>query len=80
MKLNIILCLANDRILGVNNDLYVKIQEDLKYFRKITSDNYYKDKPNVLIMGYNTFKSIGKSRYRCKRFGRQYDWRKKNFN
>ena len=60
MKLNIILCLANDRILGVNNDLYVKIQEDLKYFRKITSDNYYKDKPNVLIMGYNTFKSIGK--------------------
>ena len=60
MKLNIILCLANDRILGVNNDLYVKIDEDMKYFRKITSDNYYKDKPNVLIMGYNTFKSIGK--------------------
>ena len=60
MKLNIILCLTNDRILGVNNDLYVKIDEDMKYFRKITSDNYYKDKPNVLIMGYNTFKSIGK--------------------
>ena len=60
MKLNIILCLANDHILGVNNDLYVKIDDDLKYFRKITSDNYYKDKPNVLIMGYNTFKSIGK--------------------
>ena len=60
MKLNIILCLANDHILGVNNDLYVKIDDDLKYFRKITSDKYYKDKPNVLIMGYNTFKSIGK--------------------
>ena len=60
MKLNIILCLANDHILGVNNDLYVKLDDDLKYFRKITSDKYYKDKPNVLIMGYNTFKSIGK--------------------
>ena len=60
MKLNIICCLANDSILGVNNDLYVKIYEDMKYFRKITSENYYKNKQNVLIMGYNTFKSIGK--------------------
>ena len=39
MKLNIICCLANDSILGVNNDLYVKIYEDMKYFRKITSEN-----------------------------------------
>ena len=60
MKLNIICCVANDSIIGVNNDLYVKIKEDLKYFQKITSENYYKDKQNVLIMGYNTFKSIGK--------------------
>eukprot|EP00912_Choanoflagellata_sp_UC4_P000125 UC4_evm1s81 len=47
-------------ILGVDNDLYIKIDEDLKYFKHITTDNYYKDKPNVLIMGYNTYKSIGK--------------------
>ena len=60
MKLNIICCVANDSIIGVNNDLYVKIKDDLKYFQKITSENYYKDKQNVLIMGYNTFKSIGK--------------------
>jgi len=60
MKINVIMCLSNDSILGVNNDLYVKIGEDLKYFKHITSDNYYKDKPNVLIMGYNTYKSIGK--------------------
>jgi dihydrofolate reductase/thymidylate synthase len=60
MKINVIMCLSNDSILGVNNDLYVKIGEDLKYFKRITSDNYYKDKPNVLIMGYNTYKSIGK--------------------
>ena len=60
MKINVIMCLANDSILGVDNDLYVKISEDLKYFKRITSDNYYKDKPNVLIMGYNTYKSIGK--------------------
>ena len=60
MKLNIICCVANDSIIGVNNDLYVKIKDDLKYFQKITSENYYKNKQNVLIMGYNTFKSIGK--------------------
>ena len=60
MKLNIICCIANDSIIGVNNDLYVKIKDDLKYFQKITSENYYKNKQNVLIMGYNTFKSIGK--------------------
>ena len=60
MKLNIICCVANDSIIGVNNDLYVKIKDDLKYFQKITSENYYKGKQNVLIMGYNTFKSIGK--------------------
>ena len=60
MKVNIIMCVSNDSILGVNNDLYVKIGEDLKYFKRITSDNYYKDKPNILIMGYNTYKSIGK--------------------
>jgi len=60
MKINVIMCIANDSILGVDNDLYVKISEDLKYFKRITSDNYYKDKPNVLIMGYNTYKSIGK--------------------
>ena len=60
MKLNIIICLANDAILGVKNDLYVKIKDDLKYFKKITSENYCNDKKNVVIMGYNTFKSIGK--------------------
>ena len=60
MKLNIICSVANDSIIGVNNDLYVKIKDDLKYFQKITSENYYKNKQNVLIMGYNTFKSIGK--------------------
>ena len=58
MKLNIICCVANDSIIGVNNDLYVKIKDDLKYFQKITSENYYKGKQNVLIMGYNTFKSL----------------------
>ena len=60
MKLNIIVCLADHSILGVKNDLYVKIKDDMKYFKKITCENYYKGKPNVLIMGYNTFTSIGK--------------------
>jgi dihydrofolate reductase len=40
MKVDVIMCLSNYSILGVNNDLYVKIDEDLKYFKRITSDNY----------------------------------------
>jgi len=60
MKLNILLCLTNDNILGIKNDLYVKLKDDLKYFKRITTDDYYKNKSNVVIMGYNTYKSISK--------------------
>ena len=56
MKINVIMCLANDSILGVDNDLYVKIGEDLKYFKRITSDNYYKDKPDKLDGYYKKLK------------------------
>ena len=45
------------KIIGVKNDLYCKIRNDLLNFKKITtSDN---DKTNIIIMGYNTWLSIG---------------------
>ncbi len=53
MKLNILLCLTNDNILGIKNDLFVKLKDDLKYFKRVTMG-----KP--IIMGRKTFESIGR--------------------
>ena len=57
MKLNIIYCKNSQNIIGINNELLFTIPEDMKYFKKITSTNY-NDCDNVVIMGYNTWKSI----------------------
>ena len=59
MKLNLIYSQSIDGIMGVNNDLYCKIKSDLKMFQKITTTQL-NNKPNVIIMGYNTWLSIGK--------------------
>ena len=59
MKLNLIYSDSMDGIMGVNNDLYCKIKSDLRMFQKITSTNF-NNHENVIIMGYNTWKSIGK--------------------
>lgn len=58
MKLNLIYSDSVDGIMGINNDLYCKIHSDLKMFQKITSTMFNNHK-NVIIMGYNTWKSIG---------------------
>tara|TARA_B100002051_G_C16724115_1_gene634266 strand:+ start:694 stop:2175 length:1482 start_codon:yes stop_codon:yes gene_type:complete len=57
MKLNIIAASNINNILGVNNDLYIKSKKDLQYFKIITTDEYNSYK-NVVIMGYNTWKSL----------------------
>ena len=57
LRVSIIFASGENNILGVNNDLYVKIPKDLQYFRSITSDTY-NSHPNVLVMGYNTWKSL----------------------
>ena len=46
-------------IIGVNNDLYVKLKQDMEYFKTITSSKI-NNKTNSIIMGYNTWLSIGK--------------------
>tara|TARA_Y100001958_G_scaffold156844_1_gene150444 strand:+ start:801 stop:2240 length:1440 start_codon:yes stop_codon:yes gene_type:complete len=55
MKINIILSRYNN-IIGINNDLLCKIKEDMEYFKSITTNT--DNKENVVIMGYNTWKSI----------------------
>ena len=57
MKLNIIYCKNSQNIIGINNELLFTIPEDMKYFKNITTSNY-NDCNNVVIMGYNTWKSI----------------------
>ena len=37
---------------------FFTIDDDIKYFRKITTEKYVKDQKNIVIMGYNTYKSI----------------------
>ena len=44
--------------IGFNGDLLYNIPEDMKYFKKITSQEYIKGSKNVVIMGYKTWMSI----------------------
>jgi dihydrofolate reductase / thymidylate synthase len=60
MKLNIIYSETNDHVIGVNNQLYCHISDDLKNFKKITSTRS-DDNKNILIMGYNTYLSLPRS-------------------
>ena len=55
--MNVIVSVNNNNIIGVNNDLFIYSKNDLKNFSMITkySDS---DKPNMVIMGYNTWISI----------------------
>lgn len=58
MTFNIILCTTKKLGIGKNNKLPWNEPDDLAYFKYIT--NSPTDKKNALIMGYNTYKSIGK--------------------
>ena len=58
MKLNIIVAICKEnRGIGLNNKLPWNYPEDLKYFSRITKGNGN----NAIIMGRNTFESIGKT-------------------
>jgi len=52
-KISIIVCIAENRGIGKNNQLLFEIPDDLKHFKKITMGH-------PIIMGYNTYKSIGR--------------------
>ena len=58
MKLNLIYCKNINNHIGYNGDLLYNIPEDMKYFKKITSQEYIKNHKNIVIMGYNTWNSI----------------------
>ena len=47
-----ILCIDLEGNIGRNNDLLFKMKEDMKFFREKTKDN-------IVIMGYNTWLSLG---------------------
>ena len=51
MKLNIILNKNIQNIIGVNNELLVTIKKDLEWFKEHTINS-------IIVMGYNTFKSL----------------------
>lgn len=58
MKVNIIVAIDPNFVIGNNNDIpwpKENYKEDLKHFRKITSDT---DKTNYLICGYKTFLGV----------------------
>jgi len=53
MKLSIIVAQAQNRVIGINNNLPWHLPEDLRYFKQVTMG-----KP--IIMGRKTFDSIGR--------------------
>lgn len=52
-KVSIIVCIAKNRGIGKDNKLLFDIPADLQHFKKVTMGH-------PIIMGYNTFKSIGR--------------------
>jgi dihydrofolate reductase len=57
MEVNCIICHSN---YSVSNIIPWHFAEDLKYFNKITTQTIFEDSKNAVIMGKNTFLSIGK--------------------
>lgn len=57
MRLSIIYASSVDGVIGRNNEIPWYIPEDFKSFKEITSSG----QQNVVIMGKNTFNSIGKA-------------------
>lgn len=62
MKYSIIVSLNNHNLIGENNDLLIQSKKDLRNFQEITTKEYFVGKTNVLIMGYNTWRSIPESK------------------
>lgn len=53
MKISSIVAVANNGVIGNDNDIPWRISTDLKYFKKVTSGHH-------IIMGRKSFLSIGK--------------------
>ena len=57
MKLNLIFSRNSQHIIGIYNDLYYKISNDLQWFKKNTISEDEKEK-NIVMMGMNTWLSL----------------------
>ena len=53
MSINIIAAMAKNRVIGINNKLPWNIPNDLKYFKKLTSQN-----KSAVVMGRKTWDSL----------------------
>ena len=58
MKFSLICAFCNKRGIGNNNSIPWKITDDLKEFKKITTNG---DDKNILIMGRNTWNQFHQS-------------------
>ncbi len=54
MKISIIAAMAENRVIGKDNDLVWHLPEDFKFFKE-------KTKEHVIIMGRKTYESLGKA-------------------
>ena len=53
-----IACITSNNAIGFRNKLIYNIPSELQHFKKTTSITKYKNIPNILVMGKNTFNSI----------------------
>lgn len=53
VRVSLIVAMASNRCIGINNELPWKLPEDLKYFKQVTSGK-------AIIMGRTTFDSLGR--------------------
>lgn len=60
MKINVIVAYANNLVIGNDNKIPWYYKEDLEYFKTITTTTRKEAHKNAIIMGYNTWLSIGK--------------------
>lgn len=52
MKISSIVAVANNRVIGIENDLPWRLSDDMKFFKKTTSGHH-------IIMGRKNYQSIG---------------------
>ena len=56
---DIILAKDNNNGIGKNNGIPWAIQQELFYFKQITTQKQFFNTTNIIIMGLNTWKSLG---------------------
>jgi dihydrofolate reductase / thymidylate synthase len=58
MKYTIVVGYEEHGLIGIDNRLLIECKDDLRRFYNITTDCYPEGDKNILIMGYNTWRSI----------------------